>query len=151
MDDPEHLHSRREDLDQFRRNKIGRTKSYAYGDMAGTGAAKLLSQVGRNPSATAAAVRPLVNGGFKRHTAPGGAPTVFAAANAARTRRGSQVLGSLVEDGDTTAGEETDQDIGDSPCPPPTKSNGLGFKVKKIGRAPLLRAETCGPLRLGAY
>ncbi|KAG9318859.1 hypothetical protein JVU11DRAFT_965 [Chiua virens] len=33
MDDPSHAVSRREDLDQFRKIKFGRTKSYAYGDL----------------------------------------------------------------------------------------------------------------------
>ena len=39
-----------------------------------------------------------------------------------------------------------DTDIGDSPCPPPTKN--VVFKGKKIGRAPLVRAETYGPSRM---
>jgi M-phase inducer tyrosine phosphatase len=133
MDDPVHAVSRKEDLDQFRRGKFGRTKSYAYGDVPGAGAAKLLSAAAN-----------------KRAAAPAGPPAVFAAANAARTRRPqkSQDLAALTEDGDMTAGEEDETDIGDSPCPPPTKTGGLNFKVKKVGRAPLMRAETCGPLRL---
>jgi M-phase inducer tyrosine phosphatase len=155
MDDPTHAVSRKEDLDRFRRNKFGRTQSYAYGE--GAGAAKLLSAVTRTDR------EPRERPDAKRNTAPGGGmPAMFAAGNAARTRRGPTAvpapirrantgLGALAEDGDATAGEEDDTDIGDSPCPPPTKSSGLGFKVKKIGRAPLLRAETCGPIRLGGY
>jgi M-phase inducer tyrosine phosphatase len=178
MDDPVHALSRREDLDQFRRTKFGRTRSYAYGD--GAGAAKLLSAGNRLSGASGMGSGDREReergererdsqAGPKRHTAPGGQPAVFAAGNAARTRRGPaallsrkpsksalNVLGggkglvALTEDGDTTAGEEDETDIGDSPCPPPTKT-GLGFKVKKIGRAPLLRAETCGPMRLGGF
>lgn len=37
MDDPVHAVSRKEDLDQFRKGKFGRTRSYAYGDMPGAG------------------------------------------------------------------------------------------------------------------
>ena len=40
MDDPYHAASRKEDLDQFRRAKFGRTKSYAYGDAMGITALK---------------------------------------------------------------------------------------------------------------
>ena len=42
----------------------------------------------------------------------------------------------------------SDTDIGDSPCPPPTKN--VVFKGgKKMGRVPLARAETYGGTRLG--
>jgi M-phase inducer tyrosine phosphatase len=157
MDDPTHAVSRKEDLDRFRRNKFGRTQSYAYGE--GAGAAKLLSTMAR-PNR-----EQHERDDTKRNTAPSGAPAVFAAGNMARTRRGpgamapppvsrgvlrNGALGRLGEDGDTTAGEEDETDIGDSPCPPPTKTAGLGLKVKKLTRGPLLRSETCGPLRLGA-
>ena len=39
-----------------------------------------------------------------------------------------------------------DTDIGDSPCPPPTKN--VVFKGKKMARVPLARAETYGPSRM---
>ncbi|KAF8061560.1 hypothetical protein FPV67DRAFT_1452491 [Lyophyllum atratum] len=126
MDDPTHAASRREDLDQFRKARFGRHKSYAYGEV---------------PSKTS------VSQSQKRNTAPSGGPNqVFAAANAARTRRGG-VLMTLQEDGNTTAeADDTDTDLGDSPCPPPTKAAAL--KGKRIARAPLARAETYNPVRM---
>lgn len=130
MDDPEHAISRREDLDQFRKARFGRHKSYAYGD--GAGKTSLASQQ------------------LKRNTAPSGGPNqLFAAANAARTRRsGGASLMTLAEDGNTTAdADDTDTDLGDSPCPPPTKATVL--KGKKTGRAPMIRAESYNPVRMG--
>ncbi|KAF9466332.1 hypothetical protein BDZ94DRAFT_1187713 [Collybia nuda] len=129
MDDPEHSASRREDLDQFRKAKFGRHKSYAYGD--GAGKTSLMSQQ------------------QKRNTAPSGGPNpLFAAANAARTRRGGGAsLMTLAEDGNSTAdADDTDTDLGDSPCPPPTKAAAL--KGKRMGRAPIARAETYNPARM---
>jgi M-phase inducer tyrosine phosphatase len=126
MDDPSHATSRREDLDQFRKAKFGRTKSYAYGDAANV---SMFSQPQQ----------------LKRNTAPsGGSNSLFAAANAARTRRNGAGLTTLPEDNVTQ--EDDADDLGDSPCPPPTKI--LNFKVKKTGRAPLARAETFGPNRM---
>lgn len=137
MDDPNHATSRREDLDQFRKAKFGRTKSYAYGDSL-SGCVKM----------TLAAQQ-------KRNTAPSNGTTkhpLFAAATAARTRRsGNTGLATLAEDGNTTAqSEDEETDIGDSPCPPPNRTSGpsMMFKGKKIGRMPLVRAETYGPMRL---
>ena len=133
MDDPNYAASRREDLDQFRRGKFGRTKSYAYGE------GKMLSM--------ASAVQQVQGVQPKRNTAPSGGPTgLFAAANAARTRRGG--LQTLQEGGSSPGNESDgdDTDIGDSPCPPPTR--GTVFKGKKIGRAPIARAETYGPSRM---
>ncbi|OSX64749.1 hypothetical protein POSPLADRAFT_1134070 [Postia placenta MAD-698-R-SB12] len=132
MDDPHYAASRREDLDQFRKGKFGRTKSYAYGD------GKLVSGVSVQP---------------KRNTAPsGGTTALFAAANAARTRRGGgsgSGLQMLKEDSVTSHHtDDEDTDIGDSPCPPPAKSGGVVFKGKKIGR--LARAETYDSARLSA-
>ncbi|KAG6821087.1 hypothetical protein H0H93_007246 [Arthromyces matolae] len=126
MDDPTHAASRREDLDQFRKARFGRHKSYAYGD--GSAKTSLVSQQ------------------QKRNTAPSGGPAqVFAAANAARTRRGG--LTTLEEDNNTTAdADDTDTDLGDSPCPPPNKTAAL--KGKRLGR-PLTRAETYNPVRMG--
>ncbi|KAG6845177.1 hypothetical protein H0H87_012734 [Tephrocybe sp. NHM501043] len=126
MDDPTHAASRREDLDQFRKARFGRHKSYAYGD-------------GLKASSTSQQQ--------KRNTAPSGGPNqVFAAANAARTRR-SGGLTTLAEDGNTTAdADDTDTDLGDSPCPPPNKN--AAFKSKRLGRAPLARAETYNPVRM---
>ncbi|KAL4244086.1 MPI phosphatase family protein [Abortiporus biennis] len=130
MDDPLFATSRREDLDQFRKGKFGRTKSYAYGE------SKLgfSSQMSKEP---------------KRNTAPaaGGSTALFAAANAARTRRTNGMLQTLDEDSSGAHHSDDDEtDIGDSPCPPPTK--GVAFKGKKMGRAPLARAETYGPSRM---
>ncbi|KAL0580245.1 m-phase inducer phosphatase [Marasmius crinis-equi] len=130
MDDPNHAASRRGDLDQFRKAKFGRHKSYAYGDMTKP------SSSSQQPS-------------LKRNSAPTGAPpTMFAAGQAARTRRGgSTSLLTLAEDANTTAdGDDTDIDLGDSPCPPPTKATVL--KTKKVSRGPLTRAETYGPGRM---
>ena len=127
MDDPCHALSRREDLDQFRKVKFGRTKSYAYGD----GAVKpnMMSQHSQQLQ--------------KRNTAP--TNSIFTTAGTvARTRR-TGPLTTLTEDGITAAhsdGDETD-DLGDSPCPPPTKTSAL--KGKRVGRVPLARAETYGP------
>ena len=41
--------------------------------------------------------------------------------------------------------EDDDTDIGDSPCPPPTRGHGVAFKGGKMSRMPLARAETYGP------
>ncbi|KAG7452671.1 uncharacterized protein BT62DRAFT_879078 [Guyanagaster necrorhizus] len=128
MDDPSHATSRREDLDQFRKAKFGRHKSYAYGDgnnrMSSSGLSMLVP---------------------KRNTAPSGGNThVFAAATVARSRRGgaSATLTTLAEDSMATAdGNDTDTDIGDSPCPPPPTKG-------KKGRGSLSRADTYGPSRL---
>lgn len=129
MDDPTHAASRREDLDQFRKAKFGRHKSYAYGDGLGKSASS------QQP---------------KRNTAPTGQNPVFAAANAARTRRGGGGgLMTLPEDNSGTAdADDTDVDLGDSPCPPPTKAAALKSK-KMTGRLSLTRAETYNPMRLG--
>ncbi|KIY71553.1 Rhodanese-like protein [Cylindrobasidium torrendii FP15055 ss-10] len=121
MDDPQHSASRREDLDQFRKNKLGRTKSYAYGDA-----------IIRPPSQPT---------GSKRSTMPANNGSIFTSGNAARARRaGSASLRTLNEDHSLSVDEETDADIGDSPCPPPTKHAG--------GRMPMTRAETYGPSRM---
>jgi M-phase inducer tyrosine phosphatase len=124
MDDPKHLASRREDLDQFRKVRFGRNKSV--GDVGGK---------------TALPQPP------KRNIAPSVAPnSLFAAANATRSHRcGGPSLMSLAEDANVAGdADDTDTDIGDSPCPPPNKTS--AFKSKKLGRAPLARAETYGPI-----
>lgn len=130
MDDPRYAMSRKEDLDHFRKGKFGRTKSYAYGE-------------GKN-SLSAAMQQP------KRSSAPisaGSASTLFATGNAARSRRTQGMLQTLQEDSSIIQNsEDEDTDIGDSPCPPPTK--GVSFKGKKMSRAPLARAETYGPSRM---
>jgi M-phase inducer tyrosine phosphatase len=146
MDDPSHARSRKEDLDQFRKGKFGRTKSYAYGDAAAGGSSKmaqiLASQAAkreRAAQAAAAAAGPVQGGGLAAPAAAGRSRS-YRAPQAADARG----LGSLREDagGDVPTDDETD--IGDSPCPPPTRT--LAFKAKKLGRQPLLRAETCGRL-----
>jgi M-phase inducer tyrosine phosphatase len=130
MDDPRFVVSRNEDMDQFRKAKFGRYKSYTYGDGPFKAfSSQQLPQVKRNSAPTAAGPVPL-----------------FAAANAARTRRGGG-LSSLPEDGNLTAHSDNEEtDIGDSPCPPPTKNNAL--KAKKLGRGSLTRADTYGPIRM---
>ena len=130
MDDPSHALSRREDLDQFRKAKFGRTKSYAYGDLCSKVSAVTQQQQAQS----------------KRNTAPG-ASQLFAAANAARTRRNG--LSTLTEIGNLTMTDDEETDIGDSPCPPPTK--GVSSKVKRLGRAPIGRAETFDAARFAAY
>ncbi|KAJ7109215.1 hypothetical protein C8R44DRAFT_635087 [Mycena epipterygia] len=123
MDDPIHTASRDGGLDQFRKTKFGRHKSYAYGD-------------GASKNSTLSQQQP------KRNTVPAGPASIFAAATAARIRRGSS-LTPLAEDGNVTAdAEDTDEDLGDSPCPPPPKGN------KKAPRGVLTRAETYGPTRM---
>ncbi|KAF9218258.1 hypothetical protein BS17DRAFT_721918 [Gyrodon lividus] len=131
MDDPNHAVSRREDLDQFRKAKFGRTKSYAYGDL-GSKVSSMTQQQQQQP---------------KRNTAPAGAPQLFAAANAARTRRHG--LSTLAEIGNITQTDDEETDIGDSPCPPPTK--GALSKAKRLGRGPITRAETFDAARMTAY
>ncbi|KAF9009423.1 hypothetical protein BDQ17DRAFT_1235420 [Cyathus striatus] len=129
MDDPNYASSRREDLDQFRKTRFGRHKSYAYGDMPNK-----ISSSSQQP---------------KRNSAPSAPQTLFAACSAAvqRRRGGGGSLMTLAEDGNVTAdADDTDTDIGDSPCPPPSKAAEL--KGKKIGRGPLVRAETYGPSRM---
>ncbi|KAF8968373.1 hypothetical protein BDZ97DRAFT_1916212 [Flammula alnicola] len=131
MDDPNHATSRREDLDQFRKAKFGRHKSYAYGD----GASKSLS-FGQQPQQQP-----------KRNTAPSAPQSLFAAATAARSRRTGNGLMTLAEDGNVTAdADDTDTDLGDSPCPPPVKAT--TFKGKKPVRNSIVRAETYGPARM---
>lgn len=118
----------------------------------------------------------------KRNSAPTGPTQLFASANVARARRslvgaGSSALSTLEENsysssanasgasgvghGNTSfvMSEEEDSDVGDSPCPPPTKGMGVGMKGKKMPAlgvpvgarkvAPLARAETYGG-RFGA-
>ncbi|KDR81820.1 hypothetical protein GALMADRAFT_221686 [Galerina marginata CBS 339.88] len=148
MDDPNHATSRREDLDQFRKAKFGRHKSYAYGDNGSKGGLPFgqTQQQQQQP---------------KRNTAPSGsAPlSMFAAATAARSRRGGNALVTLVEqEGNATVdadAEDTDTDLGDSPCPPPIKSAGsfksgsLGMKKMGMTGRGMVRAETYGPARFG--
>lgn len=134
MDDPQYAQSRREDLDQFRKGKFVRTRSYAYGE-------------GKN-GLTAALAPPAP----KRNSAPtmSGAVNLFAAGNIARTRRNAGMLQTLQEDSigsQQTDDEDTDADIGDSPCPPPTKAMPM-FKGGRLARAPLARAETYGGQRM---
>ncbi|KAJ6630658.1 hypothetical protein B0H10DRAFT_1774486 [Mycena sp. CBHHK59/15] len=122
MDDPSYTASREGGLDQLRKAKFGRHKSYAYGD--GASKVSVISQ--QQP---------------KRNTVPAGPNSLFAAATAARSRRGGS-LTTLAEDGNVTAdADDTDEDVGDSPCPPPPPKGN-----KKAPRA-LVRAETYGPTR----
>lgn len=163
MDDPNHASSRREDLDQFRKAKFGRHKSYAYGDAKGLPFGQPQQQV-----------QP------KRNTAP---QSLFAAATAARSRRvlssggslglgsgstgvggsimngagtsalgggsnGVKALSTLLEDVNVTVdADDTDTDLGDSPCPPPNKGVAL-TKAKKFGVRAMVRSETYGPSRM---
>ncbi|KAJ7506375.1 hypothetical protein B0H11DRAFT_2327458 [Mycena galericulata] len=102
MDDPVHTVSRDRGLNQMRKTKFSRHKSYTYGD----GASNVTVQQHR-----------------KHNTVPTGPGSIFAAA---RTRR-SGPLPTLAEDGNVT--EDTDEGLGDSPCPLPPKAN------KKASRA----------------
>jgi M-phase inducer tyrosine phosphatase len=132
MDDPNHAISRREDLDQFRKVKFGRHKSYAYGE-------------GANKSSTSTSSSQPQHSQLKRNTVSASSQ-MFAAANTARGRRAGP-LSTLPEDANTTTeADDTDTDIGDSPCPPPTKA--AMPKGRKLARMPLTRAETYGPSRL---
>lgn len=130
MDDPNFALFRKEDLDQFRKGKFGRTKSYAYGDLA-----LKVAGMTQQPS--------------KRNTAPAGAPQLFAAANAARTRRNG--LSTVTEIGNTTQTDDEETDIGDSPCPPPNKGTMLLSKAKRLGRVTMTRAETFDAARMTSY
>lgn len=130
MDDPTHALSRREDLGQFRKAKFGRTKSYAYGELGSKVSAMTQQQQPQS----------------KRNTAPG-TSQLFAAANAARTRRNA--LSTLTEIGNLAMTDDEETDIGDSPCPPPTK--GVSSKVKRLVRTPIGRAETFDAARMAAY
>lgn len=129
MDDPLHAASRKEDLDQFRKGKFGRTKSYAYGE----GKGGLLGARDRES---------------KRSSAPPSqAPTATmfggGAVKPSRSRRTNGMLQTLQEDTSLTQqSDDEDTDIGDSPCPPPNK--GVTFMGKKMPRAALARAETYG-------
>jgi M-phase inducer tyrosine phosphatase len=142
MDDPNHAVARREDLDQFRKVKFGRHKSYAYGENS-------IKSTSIPASIAPSQPQPPQQLQLKRNTAPmtSGPVQMFAAANAALGRRTAH-LTTLSEDaGNITAdGDDTDTDIGDSPCPPPTKT-GL-HKGKRTGRTSLTRSETYGPSRL---
>lgn len=130
MDDPNFALSRKEDLDQFRKGKFGRTKSYAYGDLASK-----VTGMSQQPS--------------KRNTAPAGAPQLFAAANAARTRRNG--LSTVTEIGNITQTDDEETDIGDSPCPPPNKGTMLLSKAKRLGRVGMTRSETFDATRMASY
>ncbi|KIY51022.1 hypothetical protein FISHEDRAFT_37680 [Fistulina hepatica ATCC 64428] len=156
MDDPQHASARDEELGQFRKAdkaktklpekakaekaKFGRHKSYAYGDAMIAGSSS-------NGGSTRGVSQ------FKRNTAPSGGTgslALFTAAGAAaRSRRAGSVssglLCALTEDNVSTA-EDTDTDIGDSPCPPPTKT--MIFKNKATHHRSLSRAETYGPNRM---
>jgi M-phase inducer tyrosine phosphatase len=132
MDDPHYAASRKEDLDQFRKAKFGRTKSYAYGDAMGLGVSKL----------------------EKRNTATSQPAQLFATANAARSRcvTNDNGLSMVPEDSYILPSEDEETDLGDSPCPPPSKN--AGSKAKRLGlggtRGPLMRAETYGPSRFAS-
>lgn len=132
MDDPHHKKLRNDELDQFRKGKFGRTKSYAYGE-GKNGLMAALQQT-------------------KRSSAPSGGSSnsLFATGNAARSRRSNSMLQTLQEDNSlgVPTDDEDDVDLGDSPCPPPTKAAGVSIAGKRMARAPLHRAETYGPSRM---
>lgn len=141
MDDPNHAIARREDLDQFRKVKLGKHKSYAYGD----GASKASSTTVNTVISTSQSQ--VSQSQSKRNTAPlTNSSQMYAAANIARGRR-TRLLATLQEDaGNMIAeAEDTDTDIGDSPCPP-TK-NGM-LKGKRNARVSVSRVETYGSDRM---
>jgi M-phase inducer tyrosine phosphatase len=125
MDDPNYAASRREDLDHFRKAKLGRTKSYAYGDMMGLRGSNLQKHNTTNT------------------TQP---KQLFTTTNTARSCCVASNNGLTVvpEDLCTLASEDEETDVGDSPCPPPSKNTCL--KVKKLGlggtRGPLSRFQS---------
>lgn len=128
MDDPKHAMSRAEDLNLFRKAKFGRTKSYAFGEAPGSKAGQV-QQVQTHPP--------------KRSISSNASTVLFPASNPSRSQRNSAPLDPLPEDGNATFdGDDTDIDIGDSPCPPPSKTAG-----KRIGRT-LARTETYGSVRM---
>lgn len=135
MDDPAFSARCNQDLDQFRKARFGRTRSYAYGE----GPSKSILSF-EQP---------------KRNTAPSGSSLFTAAANIARSRRGTNAqLSTLKEDTSvvTASEEDEDTDPNDSPCPAPTTAKMPAmFKGKALARAPLARAETYGPIRMAAY
>lgn len=147
MDDPLYVRDRREDLDQFRtKTRFGRTKSYAYGE-----------------SSTSAGLTQQIQNSH-RNTAPsGGVTSLFAAANAARTRRVAppeislrQSLSTLNEDAVINAAGSDDSlldSVDGSPCPPPTAKliapGTMAMAMLKArrnsansSRGPLQRAQT---------
>jgi len=141
MDDPNHAIARREDLDQFRKVKLGKHKSYAYGE----GASKASSTTVNTVISTSQSQ--VSQSQSKRNTAPlTNSSQMYAAANIARGRR-TRLLATLQEDaGNMIAeAEDTDTDIGDSPCPP-TK-NGM-LKGKRNARVSVSRVETYGSDRM---
>lgn len=111
MDDPNHAASRREDLDHFRKAKFGRTKSYAYGDAIGL----RVSRLQKHNSSTTQSTQ------------------LFTGINPARSCCASNDngLGVVPEDSHILPSEDEETDVGDSPCPPPSKNTGL--KAKKLG------------------
>jgi M-phase inducer tyrosine phosphatase len=152
MDDPAYATERKEDLDQFRKARFGRTKSYAYGDASG----KMMFG-GSGTSGAAAASSSSQAQASKRNTVPvgGGAAPIFAAANAAKSRRigHTNSLSTLPEDAHATQqsdDEGGETDIGDSPCPPPNKAGTTlaQLKGKKVLPRTLARSETYGPSRM---
>jgi len=133
MDDPNHANSRREDMDQFRKAKFGRHKSYAFGE-----------GVLKPPQSIAATLaQQQVQGAKTRNSSS--AAGLFAGAKSRRTA--SVSLMTLAEDaavGGEDAGDDTDVDLGDSPCPSAAKV--MALKSKK-GRH-LTRSETYNPIRM---
>ena len=154
MDDPNHADSRREDLDQFRKAKFGRHKSYAYGDGKGLPfGQQQLPQPKRNTApqslfaaaATAARSRRVLSSGA---CFGAGCPTGTNSTLNGGIGNGVNSLSTLVEDGNVTVdADDTDTELGDSPCPPPTKAT-MMMKGKKLMPRVMVRSETYGPSRM---
>lgn len=162
MDDPQFARDRRGDLDQFRKARFGRTRSYAYGDNSATSRGlEMNDSTSRGQAQRSVAPQ--------RNTVPsggGGVTSLFAAANAARTRRvGAGAddtpvisgLATLDEDGHTMLASDDSGDclsgVDCSPCPPPVVKPVAGpaiamsmLQAKRSsassGRGPLQRAQT---------
>jgi len=164
MDDPNHASSRREDLDQFRKAKFGRHKSYAYGDGKGLpfGQPQQQVQPKRNTApqslfaaaATAARSRRVLSSGGSLGLGSGSTGVGGSNMNGAGTSalgggsNGVKALSTLLEDVNVTVdADDTDTDLGDSPCPPPNKGVTL-MKAKKFGVRAMVRSETYGPSRM---
>src|ERR1700761_377568 len=136
MDDPLHSKMRSADLDNFRKGKWGRTRSYTYGDVSSTRM--------RPTSLVSGAA---VTKQSYRNTAPSvssGSGSLYAAASAARSRRvalqpstnGEDILATLAEhdadlDPDSSA-SIPDHGLGDSPCPPAGVKRGSGTLMMKL-------------------
>ncbi len=140
MDDGAHAGACKEGLHQFHKFKIGRYKPYT--SSQGTSKATTSTLPSQHPQQS--------KNHSKRNTAPISSPAqMFALAKAVRNLRGGTLMTFPEDIGNTTSeSDDADTDIGDSPCPSPTKT-GM-FKSKKIIRSlASARTHSTEPLNLG--